>query len=62
MMLIPKIRRERNTLSHRNVPVEKAVMATSIDFRATIRWPILIGFRLNSGTYPTRPFRSDPHF
>jgi hypothetical protein len=32
MMLIPKIRRERNTLSHRYVPVEGAVMATSIDF------------------------------
>jgi hypothetical protein len=37
------------------VPVEGAVMATSMDFQATIRWSILIGFRLNSRTYPTRP-------
>jgi hypothetical protein len=50
MMLIPDIRRERNTLSHRYVPVEGTVMATSVDFPATICWSILINFCLNGGT------------
>jgi len=62
MMLIPNTRREHNTLSHQNMPVEAVVMGavSIVEFR--LRWSILISFWPNSRTRPTRPRQNGRHF